>query len=51
MIPARVPDCDCHSTALLDLFLSFDANICSTLVSLHWEIVITLLSQFPLNLQ
>ena len=30
--PTRIPDCDSHSTALLDLFLSSDASICSTMV-------------------
>ena len=27
--PSRIPDCDSHSPALLDLFLSSDASICS----------------------
>ena len=27
--PTRIPDCDSHSTALLNLFISFDASICS----------------------
>ena len=26
-----IPDCDSHSPALLDLFLSSDTNICSTM--------------------
>ena len=26
----RIPDCDSHSPALLDLFLTLDASICST---------------------
>ena len=26
--PTRIPDCDSHSPALLDLFLSSDAGIC-----------------------
>ena len=26
----RIPDCDSHGPALLDLFLSYDASICST---------------------
>ena len=26
--PTRIPDCDSHSPALLDLFLSSDASIC-----------------------
>ena len=29
--PTWIPDCDCHSTALLDLFISSDASICSTM--------------------
>ena len=29
--PMRIPDCDSHSPALLDLFLSSDASICSTM--------------------
>ena len=30
----RIPDCDFHSPALLDLFLSSDASICSTMAFL-----------------
>ena len=29
--PTRIPGCDSHSTALLDLFLCSDASICSTI--------------------
>ena len=29
--PTRIPDCDPHSPALLDLLLSSDISICSTL--------------------
>ena len=29
--PTRIPDCDSHSPALLDLFLTSDASICSTM--------------------
>ena len=29
-VPTRIPDCDSHSPALLDFFLSSDASICST---------------------
>ena len=29
--PIRIPDCDCHSPAVLDLFISSDASICSTM--------------------
>ena len=28
--PTRIPECDSHSPALLDFFLSSDASICST---------------------
>ena len=30
--PTRIPDCDSHSPALLDLFISSDASICSEMV-------------------
>ena len=30
--PTWIPDCGSHSPALLDLFLSSDARICSTMV-------------------
>ena len=46
--PTQIPDCDSHNPALLDLSLSSDASICSTVA---WEILIMLPSQFPLNLQ
>ena len=29
--PTRIPDCNSHSPALLDLFISSDASICSTI--------------------
>ena len=29
--PTRIPDCDSHSPFLLDLFISSDASICSTI--------------------
>ena len=29
--PTRIPDRDSHSPAVLDLFVSFDASICSTM--------------------
>ena len=47
--PTRILDCESHSPALLDLFISCDASICSTWLSLHLEILIMLLSQFPLT--
>ena len=42
--PTQIPDCDSHSPALFDLFISSDASICSTM-----KILIMLLSQFPLT--
>ena len=30
--PTQIPDCDSHSHALLNLFISSDASICSTMV-------------------
>ena len=47
--PTRIPDCDSHSPALLDLFLLMLVFVLQWL-SLHWEILIMLLSQFPLTL-
>ena len=32
--PTQIPDCDSHSPALLDLFLSSDTSICSTMAFL-----------------
>ena len=29
--PTQIPDCDSHSPALLDLFLSSDTSICSAM--------------------
>ena len=29
--PTQIPDCDSHSPVLLDLFISFNASICSTM--------------------
>ena len=31
IFPTRIPDCDSHSPALLDFFLTSDAVICSTI--------------------
>ena len=49
--PSRIPDCNSHSPALLDLFLSSDACICSTKVSLLWEVlvVVSVSIDFPSN--
>ena len=45
---ARMPDCDSHSFALLDLFLLMLVFVLKR-PSLHWEILIMLLSQFPFS--
>ena len=29
--PSWIPDCNSHSSALLDLFISFNSSICSTM--------------------
>ena len=33
-VPTQIPDCDSHSPALLDLFMSSEAIICSTMAFL-----------------
>ena len=51
--PTRIPDCDSHSPALLDLFLSSDVSICSTMTfpplrnSDH--VVVSVSIDFPIN--
>ena len=53
--PTPIPDCDTHSPALLDLFLSSDARIYSTLTfpslgnSNH--VVVSVFNEFPPNSQ
>ena len=53
--PTRIPDCDSHSPALLDLFLSSDTSICSTMAfpplvnSDH--VVVSVSIDFPSNSQ
>ena len=46
--PTPISNCDSHSPAVLDFFLS-SVSICSTMALLHCEILIMLLSQFPLT--
>ena len=48
--PTRIPGCDSHSPALLDLFLLTLVFVLQWL-SLHREILIRLLSQLPLTFQ
>ena len=51
--PTRIRDCDSHSPALLDLFFSSDASICSTMAfpplrnSDH--VVVSVSIDFPIN--
>ena len=53
--PTQIPDCDSHSPALLDFFLSSDASICSTMAfpplrnSDH--VVVSVSIDFPINSQ
>ena len=48
--PPRIPDCDSHSPALSDLFISSEASICSTMVfSILGNSGVMFLSQFPLT--
>ena len=51
--PTRIPDCDSHSPALLDLFLSSDASICSTMafppLGNSDHVVVSVSIDFPTN--
>ena len=51
--PTRIPDCDSHSPALLDLFLSSDASICSTMpfppLGSSDHVVISVSIDLPIN--
>ena len=47
--PARIPDCDSHSPALLGLFILLMLAFVLQWLSLHWQILIILLSQFLLT--
>ena len=49
--PTRIPDCDSHSTVLLDLFLSSDVSICSTMAFSPLGNSDHVVSQFPLTFQ
>ena len=53
--PTQIPDCDSHSHALLDLFISSDASICSTMafppLGNSDHIVVSVSIDFPSNLQ
>ena len=51
--PVQIPDCDCHSAALLDLFLSSDASICSKMafspLGNSDHVVVSVSIDFPIN--
>ena len=53
--PTRIPDYDSHSPALLDLFISSDASICSAMAFLPWgnsdHVVVSVSIDFPSNSQ
>ena len=53
--PTRIPDCDSHSPALLDLFISSDASICSTMafppLGNSDHVFVSVSIDFPLNSQ
>ena len=53
--PTRITDCDSHSPALLDLFISSDASICSTMAFPPLEnsdhVVVSVSIEFPSNCQ
>ena len=53
--PTRIPDCDSHSPALLNLFISSDASICSTMafppLGNSDHVVVSVSIDFPSNSQ
>ena len=53
--PTRIPDCDSHSPALLDLFIPSDISICSTMAFSPLEnsdhVVVSVSIDFPSNSQ
>ena len=53
--PTQVTDCNSHSPALLDLFLSSDASVCSAMdfspLGNSDHVVVSVSIDFPSNLQ
>ena len=52
--PTRIPDCDSHSPARLDLFISSDTSVYSTMAVPPWgnsDHVVSVSIDFPSNLQ
>ena len=54
-VPSWIPDCDSHSPALMDLFSSSDASICSTMAFPPLEnsdhVFVSVSIDFPSNSQ
>ena len=52
-VPTQIPDCDSHCPGLLDLFISFDASICSMMAFPQLghsdHIVVSVSIDFPSN--
>ena len=52
-LPTGIPDCDSHSPALLDLFISSDVSICSTMafppLGISDHVVVSVSNDFPTN--
>ena len=47
-----IPDCDSHSPAILDLFISSDTSICSTMAFPplgNSDVVVSVSINFPIN--
>ena len=55
IFPTQIPDCDSHNPALLDLFLTSDASICSTMAFPSLEnsdhVVVSVSIDFPTKSQ
>ena len=53
--PTQIPDCDSYSPALLNLFVSSDASICSAMAFLPLgnsdHVVVSVSIDFPSNCQ
>ena len=51
--PTQISDCDSHSPAPLDLFISSDASVCSTMAFLPLgnsdHVVVSVFIDFPIN--
>ena len=47
--PTRIPDCESQSPALLDLFLSSDASVCSFPHQGNSDVVVSVSIDFPSN--